>query len=302
MNLSLPMAWPAIEAALDTLQPVSGGFTTAERGIVTLKDGQAIFVKCGTDEDTDRWTTKEIAVYEFLARQQVTFAPRLLAANANHTAFAIDALESKDDWDWTATWTEERLAHTLAGMDAIAAISLVGNDKQFFTASPGEEHADGWQQLIGQPDLQSLLRDKLRAARRSDVADLVSFADDAIRSSHFIARHDALVHNDVRADNCAWNPATQTVKFVDWTWAQLGDRRIDMGSFLVHVHKTGFDVLDNHAGRLDADALHWLAGFWFASALRPLLEGGPERAALRDHQLASGIVAFDLAQALSARA
>jgi len=105
------------------------------------------------------------------------------------------------------------------------------------------------------------------------------------------------VHNDVRADNCAWNQQQQTVRLIDWNWAQLGDRRIDVCAFLVHVHKTGFDIA-NHAHRLNKEALHWLAGFWFKSAAQPLLEGSSERAVLRDYQLASGITAFDLAQSL----
>lgn len=46
--------------------------------------------------------------------------------------------------------------------------------------------------------------------------------------------------------------------------------------------------------RLDKEALHWLAGFWFRVATQPMLDGGSERAALRDYQLASGITAFDL--------
>lgn len=299
MNNPLSLQWSTVTAALGTLQPASGGFTMARRGIVRLDNGTAIFVKIGNDADTKRWTTKEITVYEFLARQGVAFAPRLLATSDDNTAFAIDALEAQSGWDWSDTWTEARLTHTLQGMDAIAAIKPTGKDAELFTTSFVDESADGWRQLTAQPELQTILRNKLIKSGHAHLSDELDFQKATERSRSFVFQRDVLVHNDVRADNCAWNSVTQTVQFVDWTWAQFGDRRIDVGSFLVHVQKTGFDVLAQHVHQLDVEALHWLAGFWFASATRPILEGGPERSALRDHQLQSGVTALKLAQHLT---
>lgn len=52
-------------------------------------------------------------------------------------------------------------------------------------------------------------------------------------------------------------------------------------------------ALPKYADRLDAGALHWMAGFWFKSAAKPIWEGGPEH--LRDFQLLAGLTALDLA-------
>jgi aminoglycoside phosphotransferase (APT) family kinase protein len=128
----------------------------------------------------------------------------------------------------------------------------------------------------------------------------LDFAALAEHSSRFAFRNDVLVHNDVRADNCAWNAQTREVKLVDWNWIQLGDRRVDLAATLVHIHNAGFDVLSKHSSRLDHEALRWLAGFWFKSAVTPIWPGGPEH--LRKLQLQAGITAYTLADTLSGEA
>lgn len=288
-------SWRDIEAALPTLNETSGGYTTAQRGIITLSGGQKLFVKIGHDELTKQWAHKEILVYRFLQKVSYPFIPKLIAANDDETAFALELLEN--DWDWSDNWTAERLDETLRAMDLLAEISPHSEAMPIFEKSFIGETADGWRRLNESQDLQQILRDKLVAVNRHNLAAELDFDANAQLSSKFIFERTALVHDDVRADNCAWDLKQLTVKLIDWNWAQLGDRRIDVGAFLVHVHKTGFDI-KAHADRLDKTALHWLAGFWFKSATQPLLDGGSERAKLRDYQLASGIVAFDLAQSL----
>ena len=43
--------------------PVSGGFSSARRGIVRLPDGRSFFAKQATCEHTARWLEKEAAIY-----------------------------------------------------------------------------------------------------------------------------------------------------------------------------------------------------------------------------------------------
>lgn len=289
------ISWSDIKAALPTLVETSSGYTTAQRGIVTLPESQKLFVKVGHDDLTKQWAHKEILVYRFLHKVRYPFIPKFIAANDDETAFALEPLEN--DWDWSDNWTVERLSKTLGAMDSLAEISPHSEDTPLFEKSFISETADGWHSLRESQDLQQILRDKLVAVNRNDLAGELDFVANARLSSKFIFERTALVHNDVRADNCAWNESQQAVKLIDWNWVQLGDRRIDVGAFLVHVHKTGFDIKD-YSDRLDKAALHWLAGFWFKSATQPLLDGSSEHAKLRDYQLASGIVAFDLAQSL----
>lgn len=289
------ISWNDIEASSNTLVETSGGYTTAQRGIITLPNQEKLFVKIGHDDLTKQWAHKEIQVYRFLQKLSFPFIPDLLAMNDDETAFALQSLD--DGWDWSDSWTIERLNETLKAMDDLAAIAPEGQDRKLFEKSFISETADGWRPLRESKELQRVLRDNLISVNRQELAGSINFDEHAQKSAGFVFERTALVHNDVRADNCAWNKELKTVKLIDWNWAQLGDRRIDVGAFLVHVHKTGFDI-SAYKDRLDKTALHWLAGFWLKSATQPLLEGGSEHAALRDYQLTSGVIAFDLAQNL----
>ncbi len=289
MNIS----WGDIEKSIETLTKVDGGFSPALRGIVTLSDGMRAFVKVGVNDPTKQWARKEVEVYRFLQRQNYSFIPQLLAYNNDETSFALEALTPADGWNWSDEWTEERFVKTLEAMDVLAAIQPGGHDKDFFGIEMLNETNDGWQPLKDSQEFQQTLRSRLRSAGCSDIANALDFSVEAERSAHFSFRKDTLVHYDVRADNSPWNALRQAVRVVDWNWTQLGDRRIDLAALLVHVHQAGLDVTRASGNRLHADALHWLAGFWFQAAATPIWPGGP--AHLRDVQLQSAITALKLA-------
>lgn len=283
--------WQDIGPAIKGSTKVDGGFSAAHRGIVTLPHGQRIFVKVGVDDITKKWIKKEVEAYRFLEHRGYPFVPKLLAYNDPETSLALEVLDA--DWDWSDSWTSARLIKTLEAMDALAAISLNSTERvQFGTEGLGKND-DGWQALEASKELQKTLLAKLCAAGHCDVAETLDSTREAKRSAQFVFNQDTLVHHDVRADNCAWNQQLQTVKLVDWNWMQLGDRRIDQAAMLVHVYKAGLDITKSCASRLDADALQWMAGFWFTSAATPIWPDGP--AHLRDFQLEAGVTAFELA-------
>lgn len=203
MNTAPLIPWDTIEASLPTLTETSGGYTTATRGIITLPDDQKLFVKIGHDGLTKEWAHKEIQVYRFLQKHTFPFIPGLAAVNNDETAFALEPLQNS--WDWSDTWTTERLDKTLEAMDALAAIVPEGQDRALFEKSFVSETADGWRPLAEDVQLQAVLRSKLSAAGRQDLVDAINFDEHAERSAGFIFERTALVHNDVRADNCAWN-------------------------------------------------------------------------------------------------
>ena len=289
-----PIPWKDVEAALHVFEPARGGNSSAHRGVVTISHKQKVFVKIGVDDYTMNWAKKEIESYAFLHERQYPYIPAFLSANADKTGFAIDALLPEDGWDWSDTWDANRLKATLAAMDALAVIMPDPKDAELLKPIITDD-LNGWNKLVTSPKQQARL-----VAMLKDVPDQSIMADLALhaeRSSEYRVRHDTLVHDDVRADNCGWNPRTGEVKLVDWNWLELGDRRLDLAAFLVHVHQNGCDVLKKCADRLDASALHWMAGFWLESASEPMWPGGPE--ALRGKQLLSGLTALKLARELS---
>lgn len=288
-----PLTWSEIETGLEAMKPATGGFSQARRGLVTLRSGAQVFVKIGTDENSKEWAKKEVAVYRYLKANSFTAIPELLCTNADETAFALEALTAKNGWDWSDSWTDARLAATLRAMDDLVAFKPVAEEWMLLGQLALDESRDGWRFLAQSSELQQNLLAKLRKAGYTGTAHTLDFKEQAKHSSHFVFKDDAFVHHDVRADNCAWNPATRQVKLVDWNWAQLGDRRIDAAAMLVHVQKSGLSVYPAQAARLDTGALQWLAGFWLKAATTPIWPGGP--AHLRDFQLQSGVTALGLA-------
>lgn len=290
------VSWQDIESRLHELLPVSGGFSQAKRGLITLSDERQVFVKCAVNDSTELWTRREVKVYAFLERLGFSHAPRLLARRPDGTGFALESLLPEQGWNWKPEWNEARLQATLAAMDDLAVLQPYDTDKVFLSEQPLGETDNGWSALERSEELQEQLCQTLLKQDRKDIAGVIDFASAADRSSQFAFADDTLVHYDVRADNCAWHAASGQVRLVDWNWLQLGDRRIDLSGFLVHVHKSGFNVLPDYAHLLDQDALHWMAGFWFRAAITPIWPGGPTD--LREHQLRSGLIAWDLARSL----
>ncbi len=287
-----PITWQDIEAQLDSLTPVDGGFSQAHRGLISLPDGRQLFVKIGVDDNTRQWAHKEIAVYRYLKRQSYGMVPELVTWNADETAFALEALTPEDGWDWSETWTPDRLGVTLKAMDELAALKPEGEDWMDMGMLALDESRDGWAALGQSAEHRQALLKKLESAGYREMAATLDFAEEAAKSAGVVFRTDTLVHYDVRADNCAWNPRTQQVKLVDWNWTQYGDVRFDSAAMLTHVQRLGLDASTSE--RLDSDALQWLAGFWFNAAATPIWPGGPEH--LRDFQLQAGVTALNLAR------
>jgi hypothetical protein len=211
----------------------------------------------------------------------------VLSENANKTGFALEALLAGDGWDWSDNWTVDRLEATLAAMDTLAGLNPENEAWGDSTEQALDATRNGWQTLLDSVALQQTLQTKLKEAGHTELAHSLDLPSEAERSSRFEFRTDTLVHYDVRADNCAWNPNSKEVMLVDWNWAQLGDKRMDMAAMLVNAQRGGLDVPVAYADRLDADALQWLAGFWFRGAATPIWEGGDET--LRNLQLESGV-------------
>jgi hypothetical protein len=115
--------WSDVESGLKNITPVNGGYSNAHRGIILLPDGKQAFFKAGVDDATNKWAQKEIATYRFLAKHSFPYIPELLTFREEETGFVLEVLTAQEGWDWTESWNEERLAHTLNAMDTLAKIN-----------------------------------------------------------------------------------------------------------------------------------------------------------------------------------
>lgn len=286
----LQIPWSDIEDKLETLSSVEGGNSDARRGIITLLNNQKVFIKIGVNDHTKAWASKEIKAYAFLAEHSYPYIPKFLSKNEEENGFAIEALTREEGWNWSDTWDGPRLEATLKAMDALADIRPSSAYTELLKPVLSEED-NGWIKLEASEEQKANLLGKLETVGKAHAGEDIS--TQAKKSKDFRMQFDTLVHFDVRADNCAWNKSKELVRLVDWNWLQLGDRHLDLAAMLTHVHKGGFNVLEKYSERLDAGALHWMAGFWFEAASKPIWPGGPAK--LRDTQLQAGITALDLA-------
>lgn len=284
--------WHDVLTSLPTLQPVEGGFTNATRGIVTLPDKTRVFVKIGIGDTTRKWIQKEVRVYKTLNEYGYVHAPELLATNEDETGFALDALDQNGGWEWDTPWTQERLAATLAAMDELAAIPHSIFQQDILNDQPEDITVNPWlmPHLTGQD--KKFLTNKLHEVA---VPELATLLDHLQYTFQFSPTERRLVHYDVRADNCAWNPTRSKVKLVDWNWLHLGSREIDTNALLVNVYKSGLDPSVDFSDRLDRQALLWLSGYWLSSSTQPEAGNIAGRTSLRAYQFDSAVTAYKLA-------
>jgi hypothetical protein len=153
--------WEEIEAGMPDLLPVSGGYSQAQRGLITVAGRGTVFVKRGQDDASKAWARREIAVYGCLAAHSFHPVPAVLSTNGDGTAFALEALRQTDGWDWSGRWTNDRLGATLRAIDDLAALEPTGSDSALLGERSLSEADDGWKVLAESAALQAALESKL---------------------------------------------------------------------------------------------------------------------------------------------
>ncbi len=262
-----------------------------------MDDGSRVFVKQGVDEGTSSWLKREIEVYAFLKAAGFEKVPKMLSVAEDKSAIVLEALEERQGWNWKPQWSKRRVEKTLEALDELAGLPLQVFGSNIEWQSNVED--DSRPLLIkGEPEEQKIL-EKLKEVGHGDIAEGFDFqaAKERWESIRFEATH--LVHYDIREDNCPYNERLDEVKIVDWNWAQPGDRRLDLAGFLCSVEHSGFDVLESFRDRLDADAMFWLAGYFFRESIQEPWEGCPDD--IRGIQIQLGATAYRLSEKLRKR-
>src|SRR5882724_1775631 len=98
-------------------RPVTRGYTTASRLIVTCADGSSVFVKGATDTRTAKWLRTEYGVY---SQVQASFLPAMRAwADDGSDPFLV--LEDLTGAAWQAPWPMARISQVLDTLRQVAA-------------------------------------------------------------------------------------------------------------------------------------------------------------------------------------
>jgi aminoglycoside phosphotransferase (APT) family kinase protein len=217
-------------------------------------------------------------------------------------------LWSYDDGEWVALvfedlegttpalpWNAGDLEKVLAGVSKLAEVL----DPSPVAAPPIKERLGSvqfrsWRDALGAgraAEEQIALRTLWAARNLERLATLEGAWEEA-------ASGDCLVHGDIRADNVVLT--ADQVAFVDWPWASVGAKWVDLLFFLPSVAMQGgpdpWEVFDHHPLGMSApeesvDAvLAALAGFFIWGSCQPPPPGLPS---LREFQEGQGLAAIE---------
>ena len=231
-----------VAAALRTraiaVRPVGGGYSTAERVVVTLDDGRSVFAKCAHEPPLDAFLHDE---HRFYAAASPDFAPRFLAFIAEHPPVLV--VEDLSDAYWPPPW---RRGDADAVLETLAAVRATLPPE----ALPRIEEIDegrltgGWREIADDPRpflslgvcapewLERALPTLLEATASAPIAG------------------DELIHLDVRSDNVCIRGGRALL--VDWNQACVANGDLDVAAWLPSLHAEGGprpdDVLPDAGG------------------------------------------------------
>ncbi len=250
---------------------VAGGYSSADRFVVSLADGRSVFVKSAEADNLAGWLRREHEVYGALAG---TFLPEFVGWDDDGKRPVL-VLEDLSGADWTARWDGTRI-------DAVreALTELVAQPAPPNTASIAESLPDlfGRWQVVAEnplPFLSTGLRDE-RWLEWSLPTILAATERAPVSGS-------ALCHLDVRSDNLCFRDGRATL--VDWNWASYANPDVDVAAWLPSVRAEGgpepWEVLPD-SGELAA----FVAGVWAAVVGLPAPETAPTVRGVQRAQLA----------------
>jgi hypothetical protein len=229
---------------------VSGGYTLAQRRVVTLADGRTAFVKTAVDDDTRGWLDAEQRIY---AAVSGPFMPRVLAAEPG-----VLVLEDLSDAHWPPPWRDGDVQAVLHALDALHAAP----------PPPGLRHPQevddlrgGWPHVAKDPE--PFLALGLVSPAWLE-ASLPALLDAAARAQ---LDGDSLVHLDIRSDNLCLRDGRCVI--VDWNWAARGNPQLDLIFWLPSLRLEGGPEPEALAGAGTADLAALCAGFFACRAGLP---------------------------------
>ena len=200
-----------------------GGYTPAERWVVTIAAGGSVFVKAAVDNVTAGWLRAEHRIYEAL---RAPFQPALKAWDDGPRPIMI--LEDLSNASWPPPWDADRVD---AVRDALAGIAATPPPAWLPPLADSAMDLRGWHEVAEDP------RQFLSIGIASP-AWLAKALPELIRVSEaFAAEGSQLLHLDVRSDNLCIRDGRALL--VDWNLAAVGNARLDVALWLPSLADEG---------------------------------------------------------------
>ena len=206
-----PLSWRAAQ----------GGYTTAERWIVTFADGSSAFVKETAEDDLARRLRIELSVY---SQVDAGFMPKVIASENSPSPMLV--LEDLSEGHWPPPWRPGDVQRVVEALTELHTISAPEGIHQI-----RPEEFQGWKFI--QDDPNPFLR--LDLASEQWLAKALPTLVEA--ESNASISGDAFIHVDVRSDNICL--LDDRVVLVDWGNARQGNGDFDLAAWLPSLHAEG---------------------------------------------------------------
>lgn len=246
----------------------AGGYTPADRWVVELADGRAVFVKAAVNDLTAGWLRDEHRLYEAL---RAPYMPRMLGWWDEDDRPML-LLEDLSGAFWPPPWSDERIE---AGLRMLTEVAATTPPPWLPRLVESRLLETGWRFVAEDP--AALLATRVVDAAWLDGAlPTLLAASDTCRLDG-----DELCHFDARSDNMCFRADGSGV-LVDWNLAAAGNGRLDVAFWLPSLHLEGGPMPNTILPDAGPEAAI-VSGFFAARAGLPAIPDAPR---VRPFQLA----------------
>jgi hypothetical protein len=249
-----------------------GGYTPAERWLVSFDDASSCFLKAATNE----WTADALrAEYNVYSQVTADFLPRLVGWD-NGQPQPVLLLEDLSPAHWPPPWRTGDIEAVLATLREVRELDITGlPDVRLHSAC-----VNLWLNVEREPeDFLSL-----GLASAAWLERCLPVLKQAAGAAPFAG--DDVVHFDVRSDNLCFDGSRCLL--VDWNHASRGNGDLDIATWLPSLEAEGGPAPETLFPR-GAELAAWMSGYWAWGAGRPPPPGGPRLREIQRAQLRSSL-------------
>lgn len=216
---------------VDARSPV-GGYTPAQRWVVTLSDGRTAFAKTGIDAETSRvasWLRVEYRAYTDI---HAPFMPEVLGWDDTEDQPLL-ILEDLSGAHWPPPWSADQISAVEVMLESVARTAAPAWADELEARE--RTHLSGWIRVQRDPEYFLSLGLCTEAWLLRSIDVLIEVGATAM------LRGDSLVHLDVRSDNLCFVPLRSGVvtKIIDWNHLGRGGAEVDRMLWLPSLHREG---------------------------------------------------------------
>jgi hypothetical protein len=240
--------------------PAQGhGYTHNERLLARLADDRTAFVKAAVDDLTATWLRDEYRVYTVV---QEDFLPEVIGW-ADDGEWPTLVLEDLSAAHWPPPWSGDEVASLLSTLERVASTPPPA---ELPSLESRRAELAGWELVADDPEPFLSVGLASRAWLEESLPALIAASQACVLGG------EDFLHFDVRSDNVCF--LRGRVVLVDWNWAAVGNRVLDVAAWLPSLHAEGGPAPEEILPDQPA-AASVIAGFFAARAGLPELTDAP---------------------------